>query len=166
MTEFSHVDEVLGSAIDRGDVPGVVAMAATRDGVVYQAAFGRQALSAQIVKGEVELTRSVLLNTGGYANASGLGQTFQPSRDVHPVTKDVVVLHNDVALVNAETELDAFLSGDPNIPLRHYVLNLGRTPQGVDDTGELDQQAVPGCFDDAASVFSNFRVDDLFPDRP
>ena len=36
MTEFSHVDEVLGSAIDRGDVPGVVAMAATRDGVVYQ----------------------------------------------------------------------------------------------------------------------------------
>jgi methyl acetate hydrolase len=45
MTEFSHVDEVLGSAIDRGDVPGVVAMAATRDGVVYQAAFGRRALS-------------------------------------------------------------------------------------------------------------------------
>jgi CubicO group peptidase (beta-lactamase class C family) len=45
MTEFSHVDEVLGSAIDRGDVPGVVAMAATRDGVVYQGAFGRRALS-------------------------------------------------------------------------------------------------------------------------
>jgi methyl acetate hydrolase len=45
MTEFSHVDEVLGSAIDRGDVPGVVAMAAARDGVVYQAAFGRRDLS-------------------------------------------------------------------------------------------------------------------------
>jgi methyl acetate hydrolase len=44
MTEFSYVDEVLGSAIDRGDVPGVVAMAATRDGVVYRAAFGRRAL--------------------------------------------------------------------------------------------------------------------------
>jgi CubicO group peptidase (beta-lactamase class C family) len=38
------VDEVLGSAIDRGDVPGVVAMAATRDGIVYQGAFGRRAL--------------------------------------------------------------------------------------------------------------------------
>src|SRR6201987_5266900 len=45
MKEFSQVDEVLGSAIDRGDVPGVVAMAATRDGVVYQGAFGRRALS-------------------------------------------------------------------------------------------------------------------------
>src|ERR1700746_1437686 len=45
MTEFSQMDEVLGSAIERGDVPGVVAMAAARDGVVYQAAFGRRALS-------------------------------------------------------------------------------------------------------------------------
>ena len=44
MTGFSGVDEVLGSAIDRGDVPGVVAMAATRDGIVYQGAFGRRAL--------------------------------------------------------------------------------------------------------------------------
>jgi methyl acetate hydrolase len=44
MTEFARVDEVLGAAIDRGDVPGVVAMAATRDEVVYQAALGRRTL--------------------------------------------------------------------------------------------------------------------------
>jgi CubicO group peptidase (beta-lactamase class C family) len=45
MTDFSQVNDVLGSAIDRGDVPGVVAMAATRDEVVYQGAFGRRALA-------------------------------------------------------------------------------------------------------------------------
>ena len=45
MTKFAQVDEILGSAIDRGDVPGVVAMAATRDEVVYQGAFGRRALA-------------------------------------------------------------------------------------------------------------------------
>src|SRR5271169_4539763 len=45
MTEFSQVDEVLGSAIHHGDVPGVVAMAAARNEVVYQAAFGRRALA-------------------------------------------------------------------------------------------------------------------------
>lgn len=45
MTDLSQVNDVLGSAIDRGDVPGVVAMAATRDSVVYQGAFGRRALS-------------------------------------------------------------------------------------------------------------------------
>jgi methyl acetate hydrolase len=36
--------EVLKAAIERGDVPGVVAMAATRDGGIYQGAFGRRAL--------------------------------------------------------------------------------------------------------------------------
>ena len=44
MPQFSGVDEVLQAAIDRGDVPGVVAMAATREGAVYQGAFGRRAL--------------------------------------------------------------------------------------------------------------------------
>src|SRR5438876_12457739 len=44
MPQFSDVDSVLRAGIDRGDVPGVVAMAATREGPVYQGAFGRRAL--------------------------------------------------------------------------------------------------------------------------
>ena len=44
MPETKAVDDVLKTAIERGDVPGVVAMAATRDGAIYQGAFGRRAL--------------------------------------------------------------------------------------------------------------------------
>ena len=44
MRQLPQVDEALRAATDRGDVPGVVAMAATRDGPVYQGAFGRRAL--------------------------------------------------------------------------------------------------------------------------
>ena len=44
MTRDGQIDEVLSAAIDRGDVPGVVAMAGTRDGVAYQGAFGRRVL--------------------------------------------------------------------------------------------------------------------------
>jgi hypothetical protein len=40
----SEIDQVLGAATECGDVPGVVAMAATRDATVYQGAFGRRAL--------------------------------------------------------------------------------------------------------------------------
>jgi methyl acetate hydrolase len=40
MTQAAQIDTVLRTAIDRGDVPGVVAMAATRDGIAYQGAFG------------------------------------------------------------------------------------------------------------------------------
>ena len=44
MPTLSGVDEVLKAATERGDVPGVVAMAASRDCPVYQAAFGRRVL--------------------------------------------------------------------------------------------------------------------------
>jgi CubicO group peptidase (beta-lactamase class C family) len=45
MPELSRIDEVLKAAVDRGDVPGIVATAATRERPLYQGAFGRRALS-------------------------------------------------------------------------------------------------------------------------
>jgi methyl acetate hydrolase len=44
MPQLPQIGELLKTATDRGDVPGVVAMAATREGPVYQGAFGRRAL--------------------------------------------------------------------------------------------------------------------------
>jgi methyl acetate hydrolase len=44
MLSTAGIDRVLRAAAERGDVPGVVAMAADRGGVVYEGAFGRRAL--------------------------------------------------------------------------------------------------------------------------
>src|SRR6266851_8547557 len=44
MQTLPQIDQVLRKGIDAGDVPGVVAMAATRDGPVYEGAFGKRAL--------------------------------------------------------------------------------------------------------------------------
>jgi methyl acetate hydrolase len=44
MRSTTDIDRVLRAATDRGDVPGVVAMAATADGTIYEGAFGRRAL--------------------------------------------------------------------------------------------------------------------------
>jgi methyl acetate hydrolase len=44
MPQLPQIDELLKTTADRGDVPGVVAMAATREGPLYQGAFGRRAL--------------------------------------------------------------------------------------------------------------------------
>src|SRR5262244_3751630 len=44
MAELAQIDHRLQAAVDRGDVPGVVAMATTSAGPVYQGAFGRRAL--------------------------------------------------------------------------------------------------------------------------
>ncbi len=42
----SAIDAVLRAAVEAGDVPGVVAMAATDRGVLYEGAFGRRDLTA------------------------------------------------------------------------------------------------------------------------
>lgn len=44
MRSTTEIDRVLAAAIDRGDVPGAVAMAATADGMLYEGAFGRRAV--------------------------------------------------------------------------------------------------------------------------
>jgi len=44
MSDLSRVDQVLRDAAESGEVPGVVAMAATREGPLYQGAFGKRAL--------------------------------------------------------------------------------------------------------------------------
>ncbi|MGA9868714.1 MAG: serine hydrolase domain-containing protein [Acetobacteraceae bacterium] len=42
---MSEIDAVLRNAVDKGDVPGVVAIAATPDAVIYEGAFGRRSLA-------------------------------------------------------------------------------------------------------------------------
>jgi methyl acetate hydrolase len=44
MPTLPQADHVLRKGIETGDVPGVVAAAATRDGPIYEGAFGRRAL--------------------------------------------------------------------------------------------------------------------------
>ena len=40
--EQSEIDSVLREAVERGDVPGVVAMAATSEKIIYEAAYGKR----------------------------------------------------------------------------------------------------------------------------
>src|SRR6202008_2362055 len=46
MSELSTIDKILRGAIDVGDLPGVVAVAGTREGPIYQGAAGKRALPA------------------------------------------------------------------------------------------------------------------------
>jgi methyl acetate hydrolase len=48
MTMRDSLDGLLGSATERGDVPGVAALVTNRDGVVYEAAFGERALGGDV----------------------------------------------------------------------------------------------------------------------
>jgi hypothetical protein len=86
-----------------------------------------------------------------------IGQSFEPRGDSYPVAEDVASLDHNIADINADSKFDAFLGGDLGITLSHAVLNLSRTPYGIDHTGELGQQTVPGGFDDAPSMSGDSR---------
>jgi methyl acetate hydrolase len=45
MAAIAEIDAVLSRAVETGEVPGVVAMAATQNGVLYEGAFGRRDLA-------------------------------------------------------------------------------------------------------------------------
>src|SRR5436309_731106 len=45
VTMTKQIDQVLQRAADSGDVPGVVAMAANDNGVIYEGAFGKRSLA-------------------------------------------------------------------------------------------------------------------------
>jgi len=61
---LATIDEVLHGAVIRGDVPGVVAAAATRDGVFYRAAFGKRDEAA-----DVEMTPDTIFRIASMTKA-------------------------------------------------------------------------------------------------
>ena len=64
-------------------------------------------LLAEVLEGEIELACGVLVHPRRDADAARLGQAFEPRRDIDAVAKDVAVLDDDVAEIDADAELDA-----------------------------------------------------------
>ena len=114
-----------------------------------------QFLFAEIVEGEVEPARRVLLHPRRDANPAGLGQGFEPGGDVDPVAENVAVLDDDIADIDADAEFDPFRSGDPGIAPGHRLLPFARAAQGVDHAGELDEEAVAGGLDQPAAMLGD-----------
>ncbi len=125
-----------------------------------------EALLAEVAEGEVELACGVFLHPRRDADAARLGQGFEACRDIHAIAEDVAILGDNVALVDADAELDAAVRCHRGIALSHRRLHLCRTAQRVDRTAEFYEQAVAGGLDDAAVMRLDGRIDQLYPDRP
>jgi hypothetical protein len=76
---------------------------------------------------------------------------------------DVTVLDNDVVEIHYCPECDPFFLRCPGIAFNHASLHCNRTGDGLDHTGELDQNAIAGRLDDAAAMLASFGVDQLAP---
>jgi hypothetical protein len=63
-------------------------------------------LLARVLKGNVHLTRKLVMDIALYADAAWLCQTFQSCSNVDAISQDVIVINNDVAEIDPDAVLD------------------------------------------------------------
>jgi len=114
-------------------------------------------------KAKSSFAHGVLLHPRRDADAARLGQCFEARCDIDPIAKDVAILDDDVADIDADAQLDAVVGRYPGIAPGHLALRFDGGAQCIHNTGELDEQPVAGGLDNAAMVFGNFRIEKLTP---
>ncbi len=124
-----------------------------------------EGLLADVLESEVEPARGILLHSRRDADPAGLGQRFQTRGDIDPVAKDVAILDDNVAHVDADAQLDAVVGGHTGVAPGHLALHLDGAAQPIHHTAELDEQPVAGGLDDAALVLGDFRIEELAAQR-
>src|SRR5262245_54565096 len=85
---------------------------------------------------------------------------FTPS----PIRSAIAFL-NDVAEMNADTELDSSLRRRSRVALDHGVLNLNGAAHGVNHAAELDNSPIACALHHAAIVHGDRRVEEVAAKR-
>jgi hypothetical protein len=122
-------------------------------------------LLAQILKDKGQPVADLVVNRIGDEHPAGIGQGFDPRRDVDAVAIEVVALDDHVAEIDADAQLDAAVRRDADVPLGHRLLDFDRAAHRIDDAGKLDQQTVAGGLDDTTVMLGDFRIEQLAAQR-
>src|SRR6478736_3974653 len=94
----------------------------------------------------------------GQAGPARFRDALKAGSNVDAITEYVVVIENDVTDVNADAKFDPLILRHGDILLSHTALDFNRIAHRIDCAGKLDQHAVAGRFDDAASMRSDCGV--------
>ena len=124
-----------------------------------------EVLIAEIGEQGLHPTIHLLMNDIRSADAARLRNAFKARRYVDPIAKDIVAINNNVADIDANTELDLLVRRYFGISLWHGALNLDGTTNRIDRACKLHQRAVARSLDDAAAMLRDLRIDDLAPVR-
>jgi hypothetical protein len=122
-----------------------------------------QRLQTHIVEGNIDFAADLALGVIGDADASGFRDPFQTRGDVDAIAKNIVVIDDDVADVNADAEFDPGILRYIGVLPGHAALDFDGATRCVHGAGEFDQHAVAGGLDDAATMPGDRRIEQCFP---
>src|SRR5262249_40268059 len=118
-------------------------------------------LLAQIVKAEIDFVAHLVADNPADADPARFRERLQPSRNVHPIAVDIVVLDNDITEVDPDAELDPLLWRDSCIALSHPSLDLHPAAHRIHHAGKFGEHSIAGVLDDATAVFGDLRLDQI-----
>ena len=122
---------------------------------------------AKIVDRKIEPGSHLAIGVFGEADTVRLRDAFQPRSDVDAVAHQVAVaLFDDIAQMDADTELDAPLGRQPSIALDHAALHLDGAAHGIDHAAKFDKRAIACPLDDAAVMHGDGRIDQVASECP
>ena len=118
-------------------------------------------LRTKILEARGHLIPQAVVDAAGDRDPTRLRDLLHAGCDVDTIAVNVVVLDDHVAEVDSDTENDLLILGLAGIARGHPALNLDSALHGIEDTCELDEQAVPHQLDDAALVLGDLGLDEL-----
>ena len=118
-------------------------------------------LLANVLELEVEPVADIIADRLGHRDAARFGDAFEPCCDINAIAKDIVVIDDHVAKIDADAELNPPVFGYPRIANRHFALDLRGALDRIHNAGKFDQHAVAGQLDDSSLVFGDGRIDQL-----
>jgi len=116
-------------------------------------------MAAERMAIEIELTPDLLVNGMGDANGARLGESLKACSYINTVPEDIMSFDNRVADIDAHTECNAPVFHLTDCKFLDASLELHGSPNGLDRTRKLGQEAVAGVLDDAAAVIEDDRID-------
>jgi hypothetical protein len=115
-------------------------------------------------KGASALERELVTRPSSVAEC---GDALQSRGEIDAVPHQIAVaLLNDVAQINADTELDAALARQAGVSLDHAVPHLDGAARGVHHAAKLNESAVAGALDDAPAMRVDGEIDQVAPQPP
>src|SRR5262249_5864625 len=118
-------------------------------------------LLAHRLKAEGEFLGHLVRNLAGDIDVTGFGQLLKSGGDIHPLAVAILPLDNDLAEINADTNLDALGFRYRKIALGEAALKRNRTFDRIDDAPKLGEQAIAHQFEDAPVVALYLRLEQL-----
>ena len=89
---------------------------------------------SSIVHSDIELGLHLVMYNAAETNPAGLGNRFQTRRNIHPISKNVSALDNNIANVYTDTKLYALALEDVSVAHNHRALDFNGTAHRINHT--------------------------------